>query len=313
MWQKIVSFVVSLLLCACTTTFPSKSVEESSESRVRIYKEWKLRSTERRIDAQSLKSELLMVGGTNVEVDALFSNLPKSALLFSENPGVLSGRYRNGIAARWRSKFESWCERTGGFVADRNRSETVVAYASAVSGEKDSYSSDAESGSATCFESAAENDLGIWDAMASITLVRDNTSSGKNSRGYLIVQTQMDIAASRSVVEAAQVAKGQAEARKQQAEAQVLDDARADWESASKVLRSRLVVGDSVSVVVGLGNMNKIADGIVVEVKRPIAKIQFLDMQPALQWVKIDDLFTPHIPKALLCSASRAMNRGCLR
>ena len=308
-----IAFPLLAILCSCSASLEQKKSEPSPDAARATYSEWKSRSLTRGINVEALKAELLKVGGGAADLDAVFPSLPKSLVLLAEKPGVLTGYYSNGIAGKWKTRFSRWCTDAGGRVLNKNNSETVYKYVYAISNSEVAYQTSLETDVVTCFESAALDQLGIYDPIASITLARPIKPVLTNPQGYLVVQTGADIAASKEPLELAEKAKRATEQQKEQAVAKEKQTARSGWATASQSLRASLKPGNAVSVVLPMGRMNFLANGMVVEVKRPLAQVQFSNHQPNLQWVKIEDLFAPQVPRQLYCGAAMTPDRDCFQ
>lgn len=296
-------------LCACSSNVQERKIIDLADGHKEAYFSWERRSSERKIDIASLNEALLKAGGVSVDLSLVFPDLPKSLLLFSENSGLLSGHYANGTASRWESSFRRWCESVEGVVKDRNRVETVMKYA-AVSSGKDAYRVLSSSDMATCFDSFGIQKFGVWDPIVSITLVRP-LDRPFSREGYLVVQTNFDNAASRDILAAAQLEYQRRENEYRYENFRKFVDARAGWESSSRELRNNLKNGDSVSVIMSFEGKKIVAHGMVVDMKRPLAKVQFSSFNPAFQWIDIEGLFVSEVPQVLYCYSLSVVSRDC--
>ena len=108
--------------------------------------------------------------------------------------------------------------------------------------------------------------------------------------GYMIVQNENDMKATRAAIERHPVYLAE-------------KSAISTWESATDKLRKSLKVGDTVYQL----SKPRIA-GLVVEVKPPLASVQ---IQKELQWVKIEELY-PEVPMGLRCGVMKSSLRSCI-
>ena len=255
-------------------------------------------------DMASLKQALLKVAGDNLPPEKIFPALPKSILLYSDKPGTLAGYYAAGNASRWNSAFENWCDANDGKMKTASTS-AAVRYSEVSSDQNPMLRVAANNAVLICFGKEDGKDIyNRTPPLAELTLFQDIKpvqNSTVQRPGYLVVQGRDEIAKSRDIYRAAREAKAAREQASQQKAEAEWQAAKQQWEQLSRSSRAALKPGDTMLVVVLDDPQNWPFRALVVEVRPPLAQIQFSGQ---IQWVKIENLNSPDIPALLFCASS---------
>ncbi len=294
----------AIALCSCANiTSPTKSVKTQEEADA-LYPKWEQQYKENIVDISALGKALLKAGGTNLDVNSLWPELPKSALIFSEQIGNLTGYRSGGMPANWGLRFEDWCKSIDGVVRSKNSSEEVENYARLHNAENSPQPMGGVRQSLTCFDRIGLETWGKYSPLATITVLLANKSREQNKPAvYLVVQTNKEEAEARRMALHAASRKAEIDKTKAQERAEVKNLARAEWEKSSRILRNEIKIGDSVIVLMKSPNGYKqiAVTGLVVNLNKPLAYLQFSNRSPSLEWVKVDQILSVAVPAALRC------------
>lgn len=312
---KIWLLVASLTgLSACTSLAKTQEPQDSYDAYVR-------RTENRVVETATLKAALLEAGGDDIAVDTVLPELKKSVLLSAPFSGVLHGQYRQGIAAKWGDIFTRWCKVQGGGVFPGKFEKNVPRYISstAITSNHPPYRTHSDN-IMSCYDASGVTQLGRYAHIATITLLAaDNPTDGRYLRDYLFVETTKDFESSRKVVNETIATKTEIDlarkARERDDATRAYSAAENEWASRSQVLRSRLATGDSIAVVFGSKYERRLATGLVIEVRPPLAQVQFSGQAGGrLEWVRIDQIFAPQPPRLMFCMAQSQPDLSkCLR
>lgn len=314
----VVSILVATFLSACATSPADRQREYEAAEKALAE-----RKANRVFDVVSLESALLSAGGARLENDSVFPELRKTLLLKGERIGTLAPNYRNGQAAKWSSKFYQWCRKQGGDVElHANASKgpigmlengPVQKFAEALADLPTSIYRTDPNETEFCYDEEALRVLRKREPIASFTVLRrlEKSPAQAQGEGIAVVLTGKEIDEAERVARQAVEERRQRSARAQDETAMRVEKAYSLWEQASARLRDALRPGDRVAVVVQMDNKSYLSGGMVVEIKRPLASVQFSGEQGGLRWFDVSELRSPEVPAELRCSSLLA-GRGCL-
>jgi len=141
-----------------------------------------------------------------------------------------------------------------------------------------------------------------------ITLIRSGNLQDGN-KYFAVIQDKNDIEVTRKFIDRIQAEKALEKRKRDEEVQQILQSAIDDWQHASNVLRSNLKPGSTAYFVVDFSNLRHLwfeVTGLVVEVKPPLAFIQF---QNDHQWVKIETI-NAKVPKILFCGNNSEITKN---
>jgi hypothetical protein len=129
-----------------------------------------------------------------------------------------------------------------------------------------------------------------------ITTIVDYNKQSKKQRYFAVVQEADDIKTTESLI-----AKMQEE--KEKTHQSTLQSAIDDWHRVSEMLRNDVKPGDTFYFISEAPLMMWVVKkGLVVEVKQPLALVQFQNDNS--QWVKIEEIIAKEVPDILFCRST---------
>lgn len=299
--KTIYALSASIFLLAACAPAPQQKTQPKVG-----YREWQKQAEARPIDITPLKDALLKAGGKELPDNSILPNLPKSIVMFSDKPSVMTGRYAYGLAPDWEAAFRKWCRSIGGHSRKDRKADAANRYAQSQRYTPYFLASSSDN-TASCFDNEGFDTYGAFFQLAEITLLQVTTPTPNAQSVYLVVQTYKDITSSTNVILEAEGVATQGDLLKLKSYSDTRDAAMKSWEDASREVRNTLKPGDNIVVVQSMDRINHPVKALVIQVRPELIQVQ---LSQNLIWVKRTDIFSPKIPPLLYCRAQS--HKDCL-